>query len=127
MIPKNHKNSRPIPSSSPGKVVPLAGYEQHKGEIALRMTHFFMRYLNAIYNEFEGDLALAIVLGEVTHRNVSRNFSSDGPLPPFGKTDYDDPNPMRALNPAMRFHSPPQESTSPGSIDQRQIESDHRL
>ena len=57
MTSKNRKNLRPILSSNPGEVVPLAGYEQHQGEIALRMTHFFVRYLNAIYKEFEGDLA----------------------------------------------------------------------
>ena len=92
MIPKNQKKSRPRTSSRPAQPVPPPGYEQHQGEISLRMSHFFMRYLSAIYQEFDGDLALVIVLGEVAHHNVSQFFSSAGPLPPFGKTNYDDPN-----------------------------------
>ena len=103
MTSKNRKNLRPILSSNPGEVVPLAGYEQHQGEIALRMTHFFVRYLNAIYKEFEGDLALVIVLGEVAHRNFSLSFSSAGSLPPFGKTHHDDPDLYVSLEPCNAF------------------------
>lgn len=78
-------------------------YVQHQGEISLRMSHFFMVYLSAIYREFSGDLALVIVLGEVAHHNVSRLFSSQGPLPPFGETNYDDPEFYANLVPCNAF------------------------
>ncbi len=67
------------------------------------MSHFFVRYLNAIYQQFDGDLALVIVLGEVAHHNVSELFSSAGPLPPLGKTNYDDPNLYANLVPCNAF------------------------
>lgn len=53
-------------------------YELHKAEIALVMGHFFLRYLNLLYREFEGDLVLPIVLGEIAHHNVLRYYSSKG-------------------------------------------------
>jgi hypothetical protein len=53
-------------------------YELHKTEIALVMGHFFLRYLNLLYREFEGDLVLPIVLGEIAHHNVFRYYSSKG-------------------------------------------------
>lgn len=96
--------SSPHPSKrSETPVVPIEGYERHQGEISLRMSHFFIRYLNTIYREFDGDLALVIVLGEVAHHNVSHLFSSEGPLPPFGKTSYDDPGLYADLVPCNAF------------------------
>lgn len=83
--------------------VPPPGYEVHQGEISLRMSHFLMRYLNVIYQAFDGDLALVIVLGEIAHHNVSRLYSSQGPLPPFGKTHYDDPELFAHLEPCNAF------------------------
>ena len=50
------------------------------------MNHFLMRYLNAIYAAFDGDLALVIVLGEVAHHNFSRMYSLQGPLPNMEET-----------------------------------------
>lgn len=41
------------------------------------MSHFFLRYLNDIYEAFEGDLAMAIVLGEISHHNTTRFFSPE--------------------------------------------------
>jgi hypothetical protein len=85
------------------KPVPPPGYTENQGEIALRMSHFFIRYLNGIYQAFEGDLALVIVLGEIAHHNVSRKFSSQGPLPPFKDKRYDDPNRYAKLEPCNAF------------------------
>jgi hypothetical protein len=52
-------------------------YEQRRGEIRLHMSHFFLRYLNDIFQAFEGDLAMAIILGEISHHNTCRHFSPD--------------------------------------------------
>ena len=52
-------------------------YEKRQGEVRLHMSHFFLRYLNDIYEAFEGDLAMAIVLGEISHHNTARFFSSE--------------------------------------------------
>jgi len=67
------------------------------------MSHFFIRYLSGLYREFDGDLALVIVLGEIAHHNVCRLFSSNGPLPPFGETNYDDPALYENLEPCNAF------------------------
>lgn len=67
------------------------------------MNHFLMRYLNSIYQEFDGDLALVIVLGEIAHHNVSRLYSSQGPLPPSGSTNYDAPEFYANLEPCNAF------------------------
>lgn len=50
-------------------------YEARRGEVRLHMSHFFLRYLNDIYQAFDGDLAMAIVLGEISHHNTARFFS----------------------------------------------------
>jgi hypothetical protein len=41
----------------------LESYDQHKNLIAVIMARFFLRYLNLLYRQFEGDLVLPIVLG----------------------------------------------------------------
>jgi DNA-binding transcriptional ArsR family regulator len=43
------------------------------------MSHFTLRYLRRLYEAFDGDLALAIVLGEIAHHTVVNYFSSRGP------------------------------------------------
>jgi hypothetical protein len=53
----------------------LAGYEARRSEILLHLSHFFLRYLNLIHRAFDGDLALCIVLGEISHHNTSQVFS----------------------------------------------------
>jgi hypothetical protein len=52
-------------------------YEDRRGEIRLHMSHFFLRYLSDIYQAFEGDLAMAIILGEISHHNTCRFFSPE--------------------------------------------------
>lgn len=39
------------------------------------MSHFYLQYLSDIYRAFEGDLAMAIVLGEISHHNTQEMFS----------------------------------------------------
>jgi hypothetical protein len=53
-------------------------YEANKSLIAVMMGHFFLRYLNRLYREFDGDLILPIVLGEIAHHNITKLYSSDG-------------------------------------------------
>jgi len=60
------------PSYSP------AVYERHSGEISLHMSHFLLDYLRAIYAQFDGDLALVIVLGEIAHHNTAQHFTAAG-------------------------------------------------
>lgn len=57
-----------------------ARYKARRGEVRLHMSHFFLRYLNDIYHAFQGDLALAIVLGEISHHNTARFFSPERTL-----------------------------------------------
>jgi hypothetical protein len=53
----------------------LERYDQHKNLVAVIMNRFFLRYLNLLYREFEGDLVLPIVLGEIAHHNIVRLYS----------------------------------------------------
>ena len=105
MAPTNRKRKTPQKATPLGSRTPFAppGYEQHQGEIALRMNHFLMRYLKAIYQEFDGDLALVIVLGEIAHHNVTRLYSFQGPLPPSGSTNSDAPDLYAQLEPCNAF------------------------
>lgn len=56
-------------------VFSLEHYNARRGEVLLHMSHFFLRYLNLLYEAFDGDLAMVIVLGEISHHNVARMFS----------------------------------------------------
>ena len=46
-------------------------YKQHQTEVTLLLNDFLLRYLNTIYTEFNGDITLAIVLGEIAHHMVA--------------------------------------------------------
>lgn len=46
-------------------------YQAHEGEVSLHMSHFFADYLKEIHRNFEGDLALVIVLAEIAHHSTS--------------------------------------------------------
>ena len=52
-------------------------YEARRGEVLLHMSHFFVGYLTEVYRAFDGDLAMAIVLAEISHHNTSPIFSRD--------------------------------------------------
>ena len=53
----------------------LRSYREHEEEIALHMSHFFLDYLKSVYREFEGDLAMVIVLAEIAHHSTSGLFA----------------------------------------------------
>jgi hypothetical protein len=55
-------------------------YEKHKSAVAIIMGHFFLRYLNPLYREFDGDLVLPMVLGEIAHHNILRFYSRKGDI-----------------------------------------------
>lgn len=54
---------------------PLQQYERNRGEILLNLSHYNLSYLNLIYQLFDGDLAMVIVLGEISHHNTSEHFN----------------------------------------------------
>jgi hypothetical protein len=53
-------------------------YDENKTAVAFIMNHFLLRYLNLLYQEFDGDLLLPIVLGEIARHNILRFHSSSG-------------------------------------------------
>jgi len=53
-------------------------YEANRSEIAVIMGYFFLRYLNLIYRQFDGDFVVCMVLGEIANHNVSGFFSRRG-------------------------------------------------
>lgn len=54
---------------------PLEGYLANRGEILLRLSHYHVAYLNLMYRLFDGDMAMVIVLGEISHHNTASHFS----------------------------------------------------
>ncbi|MEE4112826.1 MAG: hypothetical protein V2I40_08425 [Desulfobacteraceae bacterium] len=81
------KSTLPFPSDQ---------YDAHKSAVAIIMNHFFLRYLNLLYREFEGDLVLPIVLGEIAHHNISAFYSLKG--------DYIEVNEQAAHYPERMKH-----------------------
>lgn len=59
----------------PDDEFPLQQYERNRGEILLNLSHYNLSYLNLIYQLFDGDLAMVIVLGEISHHNTSEHFN----------------------------------------------------
>lgn len=81
----------------------LARYDQHKSLVAIIMARFFLRYLNLLYNEFEGDLVLPIVLGEIAHHNILRFYSYKGDCIEFIEKMANYPERMKHLEPTNAF------------------------
>lgn len=44
--------------------------EENRARIAVTLSQFTVPLLSRIYNDFGGDVVMAIVLGEIAHRNV---------------------------------------------------------
>ena len=82
---------------------PPDGYGECRGEIAIRLGHFFLRYLSRLYREFDGDLALPIVLGEIAHHNITRFYSAHGPLPLTAQAHWFEPKSCARLTPCNAF------------------------
>lgn len=54
------------------------GYEKCGVAITILMADFFLEHMLRLYHEFEGDLVMSIVLGEIGHHSVSPVFTSRG-------------------------------------------------
>lgn len=78
-------------------------YQKHPGEVSILMGNFFLRYLGRIYREFEGDLAMVIVLGEIGHHNVSHCYSGQGAACRIDRQRISEPGVWRELHPCNAF------------------------
>jgi predicted transcriptional regulator len=78
-------------------------YDQHKSLVAIIMARFFLRYLNHLYREFEGDLVLPIVLGEIAHHNIIRLYSLKDDYIEINKQATNYPERMKQLEPTNAF------------------------
>lgn len=58
-------------------------FDRHYGEVTYHVGVFMMEYLRRLNSEFGGDLALAIVLGEIAHHSTRRMIREA--LPASGK------------------------------------------
>jgi hypothetical protein len=81
----------------------LERYDQHKSLVAVIMGRFFLRYLNLLYREFEGDLVLPIVLGEIAHHNILRLYSLKGNSMEVDEQTANYPERIRLLEPTNAF------------------------
>jgi hypothetical protein len=78
-------------------------YEAHKRPIAVIMGHFLLRHLNSLYQAFDGDLLMPIVLGEIAHHNVLRFYSRDGHCLDVQENMRSDPDQLRNLEPTNAY------------------------
>lgn len=78
-------------------------YEANKSAVAIVMGNFFLSYLNNVYREFEGDLVLPIVLGEIAHHNILRFYSSNGDGMEVHEEMVNHPEWVRYLEPTNAF------------------------
>jgi len=53
-------------------------YEEHKRPVAVMMGRYMLRHLLLLYREFEGDLLMPIVLGEIAHHNIDKFYYLEG-------------------------------------------------
>lgn len=58
------------PASTATAAVPTPE-EAHRRAAAVVLNDFLVLYLGRLYREFDGDLLLALVLGEIAHHNIS--------------------------------------------------------
>lgn len=56
-------------------------YKKHGSQITVLLNDFLLKYLNSLYAEFNGDLSMAIVLGEIAHHNISARLHKGSPDP----------------------------------------------
>ncbi len=54
------------------------GFQLHQREITILLGQYHLRYLRRLAEAFDGDLELALILGEVANRNVSFALSETG-------------------------------------------------
>ena len=53
-------------------------YEDHKRTIAIIMGRHMLRHFLLLYEKFEGDLLVPIILGEIAHHNISKFYYLEG-------------------------------------------------
>lgn len=46
-------------------------YSLYMRQVSIVINDYLLKYLNSLYAEFNGDLVMAIVLGELAHHNIS--------------------------------------------------------
>lgn len=90
-------------STSGAAVSAPAGYREHAGPVGVRMGRYHLRHLTRLYRAFDGDILLAIVLGEVAHHNICRHFSSGMPLPATEGIDWTSESAHDLLEPCTAF------------------------
>ncbi len=78
-------------------------YENHKSAISLIMGHFLLRHLNLLYQAFDGDLLMPIVLGEIAHHNVVRFYSGKGDCMAVRDRVGPEYEPLKNLEPSNAF------------------------
>jgi hypothetical protein len=78
-------------------------YDAHQSAVAIIMNHFFLHYLNLLYGEFEGDLVLPIVLGEIAHHNLFRFYFLKGDCIEVNEQAANYPERMKHLEPTNAF------------------------
>lgn len=83
----------------------MESYHRHQGEVSLLMSHFFIDYLRDIYRQFDGDLALVIVLGEIAHHNLANHFPTRSEADRETLPNYLGNAEMRARMPACNAYS----------------------
>jgi hypothetical protein len=96
-------------------------YNQYKSLVAVIMNRFFLRYLNLLYREFEGDLVLPIVLGEIAHHNIIRLYSLKDDCIEINLQAADYPERMKHLEPTNAY-SISQATTIPRETVRRKID-----
>jgi hypothetical protein len=99
----------------------LEAYDQHKSLVAVIMARFFLRYLNLLYREFEGDLVLPIVLGEIANHNLFRFYSPKCDSVEINKQGANYPERMKHLEPT-NAHSISQATGIPRETVRRKID-----
>ena len=84
-------------------LIDLETYERHHSKLAIIMGHFTLRHLNMVYQEFEGDLIMPIVLGEIAHHNILKFYSPTGEYQDIERIIARDPDWHQRLEPSNAF------------------------
>lgn len=78
-------------------------YERHHSKISIIIGHFALRHLNMIYQEFEGDLIMPMVFGEIAHHNILKFYSRTGRFQDLDRIIKTDPNWKQQLAPCNAY------------------------
>ena len=70
----------------------------HAREISVLLGWFFLRHLLGLYRDFKGDLLMPIVLGEIAHHNICRQYTSGKRLAETVDVDWAGLQPCNAFS-----------------------------